>query len=96
MSELVDVSYSELGRAYDIMKNTLKDELKNPRTYLSKYLDSMPMPLMIHTIHHTQNPHSWDSWPSTTRWKLDALLGPHGHTIIKAWLARTEPSVEAS
>ena len=81
------VSYGELARAYKVMCIALTDELKNPRTYLMKYLDGQSLPLGINAISvNVNNNIWWDRWPVSTIRKLEMLIGPHGQTIAKIWL----------
>lgn len=85
------ISYGKLARAFTVMEKALgptKDDSYS-RSCLMKYLGGPPLPLQIHNISHFGNDYTkWDEWPDITIKKLEALLGPHGHTIAKAWLVK--------
>lgn len=83
------VSYGELARAYAVMFDATRTKIQNSRTCLMKYLDGIPLPLMIHQISY-EHGSVWDEINPDTLRKLEALLGPHGHTIAKAWLVNQE------
>lgn len=93
------VTYNEIDAAYVVMFEALQTtDPRNTRcttgqtrSYLMKYLDGIPLPVNAgHGSAIRIYNMIWDTISISTGHKLDALLGPHGYAIAKAFIIRMD------